>query len=279
MLPSWRHSKCSVLPVDHEDGEIGADGTRKDDEEESIVEEHPLSEVAPENLLIVVYEAGEEISEDGYEEHLSETAPEELFVVVDETGEEISEDVYVEILPPKLRRVEDIKQRPPHSAENEERKGQLEHEIIINRQTIRDLEVRIGALERLVSQGVPIGNDLEGRSMPCPFCDAIGLHYSDSCATYQLTVVSKRILRRKKKCRICLETNCPGGQYCRRPDSECRFFGAYDHNSALCELHERSAQILAEIETLRRLRDDANHRPARLRRRLRRVTEEDEKLT
>ncbi|VDL84446.1 unnamed protein product [Nippostrongylus brasiliensis] len=97
---------------------------------------------------------------------------------------------------------------------------------------------------RLYQKGV--GSD--EKTMRCPFYQAQGDHYADSCDIIKTGQERRRFLDRANRCTICLELQCPQGNKCPKFNKRCIHCQKKGHNSAVCHLPDYSQQIRQEQE-------------------------------
>ncbi|KIH54198.1 hypothetical protein ANCDUO_15657 [Ancylostoma duodenale] len=92
-------------------------------------------------------------------------------------------------------------------------------------------------------------------NMRCAFCEAIGVHYSDSCTTIVREAQRKEVLIQRSKCEMCLERYCMRGAHCRKYMTRCFHCRGYGHHSAICDLPERSPEIIQRLDHAREARE------------------------
>ncbi|KAL6732920.1 hypothetical protein Aduo_003626 [Ancylostoma duodenale] len=112
-------------------------------------------------------------------------------------------------------------------------------------------------------------NSKEEETMPCIFCGAIGVHYSDSCVVHREALGRVEILRRQRRCLMCLQRRCPGGKMCKKHGTRCRHCKKIGHSPTICDLPERSQVIMERRDILQRAYNETIDTINELRRKLR----------
>ncbi|KAK6032926.1 hypothetical protein OSTOST_00887 [Ostertagia ostertagi] len=124
----------------------------------------------------------------------------------------------------------------------EERLQNILDEAELVRAAIRRYDEVIRQLER--EPTCPPRNFEEGeiyreeeKFMRCAFCEATGMHYSDSCVVIRLARERRQVLMEKRRCQLCLEKHCSGDRYsCPKYYASCHHCRFPGHHSAVCEL-------------------------------------------
>ncbi|KAK6753684.1 hypothetical protein RB195_012961 [Necator americanus] len=125
----------------------------------------------------------------------------------------------------------------------------------------RDLEQRIRELARERTcpphkfEAGQIRSEQE-MAMPCIFCGAVGVHYSDVCEVNRDIRQRWRIVRETERCRLCLRRRCMGGVRCDKKKTRCRHCGELGHHPSLCFLPQRSEETQEELQALERLQQN-----------------------
>ncbi|KAL6738879.1 hypothetical protein Aduo_012377 [Ancylostoma duodenale] len=91
----------------------------------------------------------------------------------------------------------------------------------------------------------------EERFLRCAFCDAKGLHYSDSCPASRTVAERREIIW----CRLCLDTMHRTDK-CKRAIKRCNYCGSFEHHTAICVLLEEKDAMEKEYADLRRQLDE-----------------------
>uniref|UniRef100_A0A7I4XWC3 CCHC-type domain-containing protein n=1 Tax=Haemonchus contortus TaxID=6289 RepID=A0A7I4XWC3_HAECO len=95
---------------------------------------------------------------------------------------------------------------------------------------------------------------IEESKMRCSFCGACGRHYSDSCPRIRDSVRRKLLLKKQRRCKICLEIGCIADPTCTKYWNRCFHCGRMGHHSAICDWPDKAQEIEDEIrESLREL--------------------------
>ncbi|KAL6727556.1 hypothetical protein Aduo_009424 [Ancylostoma duodenale] len=151
---------------------------------------------------------------------------------------------------------EDFAQAPPQHRDDEQVKLQIQQEIGQKRQAIRNFEQIIEELRQLLTcpprrfERGNITHELE-RFMRCAFSDVAGHHYSYKCMEVKSVRDRRRVLEEKRKCPLCLEGFCIGGNTCKKYNMRCYHCKEYDDHSAICELPEQSEEIQRRLTNAR----------------------------
>ncbi|KAK6030215.1 zinc knuckle [Ostertagia ostertagi] len=133
---------------------------------------------------------------------------------------------------------------------------QIEQEIRSAEQAVRNFEEILQQYEheplcppRRFGQG-HITKGYE-RFMKCAFCEAIGIHYSDSCTALRDPYTRRELIRSTGRCRMCLERVCARGATCRKYLTACYYCRERGHHSSLCDFPDQSDYIRSRLENAR----------------------------
>ncbi|XGW08739.1 hypothetical protein V3C99_011224 [Haemonchus contortus] len=152
----------------------------------------------------------------------------------------------------------EVELQPDHEEEKRRiRLNELEEEIRLKLGALWEVEELIEQLEgepkcppRNFNEGIIIRE--EDKHMPCVFCEAIGLHYSDSCAIINTTWERRQILKMKGRCERCLEKRCPSDRFkCKKYFTKCYHCKSSGHHSAICFLPEHSEDVETRLQRAR----------------------------
>ncbi|VDO66676.1 unnamed protein product, partial [Haemonchus placei] len=165
--------------------------------------------------------ADEDMGSDSAHDDLSEAegSEEEPEEPEQEEPEDLDEDQR------ELEDEDDIPEDIPRRENLRRRAIQIENEIRSTEQAIRNFEEILRQYEqeplcppRRFDHGrIVRGNE---RYMKCAFCEASGIHYSDSCTAFRDPLERRELIREARRCWTCLERMCARGATCKK-SSDC----------------------------------------------------------
>ncbi|RCN42796.1 hypothetical protein ANCCAN_11229 [Ancylostoma caninum] len=158
-------------------------------------------------------------------------------------------------------------------AQNAARRAEIIRELDQSRQALQNFEDIIQELDWLPRceprnfQGGTIYRDDE-RTLRCAFCERVGDHYSDSCTVFRNVEERKRLLQSRRRCVACLDVVFTS-HICRKRNAPCYHCKARGHNSAICDLPEKSEEIRRQLHNALNGRKDTEEKILALQRELR----------
>uniref|UniRef100_A0A7I4YY91 CCHC-type domain-containing protein n=1 Tax=Haemonchus contortus TaxID=6289 RepID=A0A7I4YY91_HAECO len=168
----------------------------------------------------------------------------------------------------ELEDEDDIPEEFPRRENLRRRAIQIENEIRSTEQAIHNFEEILRQYEQeplCPPRRFDLGRIVRGneRYMKCAFCEASGIHYSDSCTAFRDPLERRELIREAGRCWTCLERMCARGATCRKYLTPCFYCRDRGHHSALCDFPDHSDYIRTRMEdakegrrrSLNRLRD------------------------
>ncbi|KAL6742396.1 hypothetical protein Aduo_015550 [Ancylostoma duodenale] len=106
------------------------------------------------------------------------------------------------------------------------------------------------------------------RTLRCAFCERVGDQYSDSCTVFRNVEERKRLLQSRRRCVACLDVVFTS-HICRKRNAPCYHCKARGHNSAICDLPEKSEEIRRQLHNALNGRKDTEEKILALQKELR----------